>query len=379
MMQSNGSGTGTGAMTARPVRWKRAQGLAAPLLAAGILALLSACAPDLTALDAVGGVIVAKQVSGELPLDPPLDPDDARWQETASRTLDLYPQQSVSPASPEADVRRVEVRALHNGKALALRLEWRDTAASDTRDVGRFADAAALQWPLHYGPGQGLPYIGMGQGGQPAAVWFWRADGSTESLAAAGFGTLTAQTPDGMTAQGTWKDGVWRVVFTRAFATGGEDSVAFAPDAQGLVPLALAVWNGEDGERNGLKRLSAWRVLYLEKGKVDPAYVQQLADAAVAPGNPDSGRRLMTEKGCIACHAFPDNPAQPTIGPGLRYAGGIHRADYLLESILEPSKVVVPGKGFFSVQDGQRVSLMPPFQGSEQERQDLVAYLKTLR
>jgi hypothetical protein len=40
---------------------------------------------------------------------------------------------------------------------------------------------------------------------------------------------------------------------------------------------------------------------------------------------------------------------------------------------------VVPGKGFFTVQDGQRVSLMPPWQGSEQERQDLVAYLKTLR
>lgn len=348
----------------------------AAMVVGGALALLSACAPpDLTALDAGGGVIVAKQVSGELPLDP----EDVRWQETASRTLDLYPQQSVSPASPEADVRRVEVRALHNGKALALRLEWRDESASETRDVGRFADAAALQWPLHYGPGQGLPYIGMGQDAQPAAVWFWRADGGTESLAAAGFGTLTAQTPDGMTAQGMWKDGVWRVVFTRAFAAGDEDSVAFAPDAQGLAPLALAVWNGEDGERNGLKRLSAWRVLYLEKGKVDPAYVQQLADAAVASGNPDSGRRLMTEKGCIACHAFPDNPAQPTIGPGLRYAGGIHRADYLLESILEPSKVVVPGKGFFSLQDGQRVSLMPPFQGSEQERQDLVAYLKTLR
>lgn len=373
MTQSDGSRTRTGALAVRPAFFGQ---LAALLLAAGMLALLSACAPpDLTALDAGGGAIVAKQVSGALPLDP----EDARWQETAARTLDLYPQQSVPPASPEAEVRQVEVRALHNGKALALRVEWQDASASQTRDVGRFADAAALQWPLHYGPGQALPYIGMGQDGQPAAVWFWRADGTAESLAAAGFGTLTAQTPDGMTAQGAWKDGVWRVVFTRAFAAAGEDSVALAPGKQGLAPLALAVWNGEDGERNGLKRLSAWRVLYLEKGKVDPAYVQQLADAAPAPGDPDSGRQLMTEKGCIACHAFPDNTAQPSIGPGLRYTGGIHRADYLLESLLEPSKVVVPGKGFFSVQDGQRVSLMPPFQGSEQERRDVVAYLKTLR
>lgn len=377
MTPFNGSKAGTDAMAARPVFWRRAQGLTALLLAVGGLALLSACGapPELAALDAGGGAIVAEQISGELPLDP----EDARWQKAGPRTLDLYPQQSVSPASPEADVRRVEVRALHNGKALALRLEWRDAAASKTRGVGKFADAAAVQWPLHYGPGQDLPYVGMGQTGQPAAVWFWRADGTAESLAAAGFGTLTAQPPEGMAAQGVWKDDVWRVVFTRAFAAGGADSVAFAPDAQGLAPLALAVWNGEDAQRNGLKRLSAWRVLYLEKGKIDPAYVQQLADAAVASGDPANGRRLMTEKGCIACHAFPDNPAQPTIGPGLRYAGGIHRADYLLQSILEPSKVVVPGKGFFTVQNGQRVSLMPPFQGSEQERRDVVAYLKMLR
>src|SRR3989338_8868987 len=97
---------------------ERTQVLAASLLAAGIFALLSACAPpDLTALDAGGGAIVAKKMSGELPLDPL----DMRWRETVSRTLDLYPQQSVPPASSEADVRRIEGGALDNGKAVALR------------------------------------------------------------------------------------------------------------------------------------------------------------------------------------------------------------------------------------------------------------------
>ena len=385
---NDGTGAGMDATNARawPEVWGRAKGFAASLLTAGALGLLSACAPpDLTPLDAGGGAIVAKKVSGQLPLDP----GNALWHETTPREVLLYPQRSVAPASQpslfpnprhvQTDVRSIYVQALHNGKEVALLLEWKDDTPAEQRGVGQFVDAAAVQWPVQYGPGIGLPHVGMGHSGHPVAVWFWRADGSQETLAAEGFGTLTIQNPEGMSAGGVWKDGIWRVVFKRAFTGNGEHGVTLMPDTQGLVPVALAIWNGEEDQRNGLKRLSAWRVLYLEKTDADPSYIKQLVDKPSMQGDPERGKRLMAEKGCIACHAFPDNPAQPTMGPGLRYAGGILRADYLLESIVEPSKVIVPGKGFFMVQDGKRISLMPPFQGSEQERHDLVAYLRTLR
>ncbi len=87
----------------------------------------------------------------------------------------------------------------------------------------------------------------------------------------------------------------------------------------------------------------------------------------------------MSEKGCAACHRFPGNPSQPHIGPDLSYAGGIHSGRYLLESLVEPSRVVVPGKGYFMEQDGKRVSLMPPFAGTETERNDILAFLMSLR
>ncbi|MCK5480484.1 MAG: c-type cytochrome, partial [Gammaproteobacteria bacterium] len=313
------------------------------LLPSVLLLILSACAPppDLSPLDAAGGAIIAKKVSGELPLDP----DNKVWREAVPSEVPVYPQRSVAPASSQTDILSVRVQALHNGKELALRLEWKDDSPAEQRDIGQFVDAAAVQWPVQYGPGVRLPYVGMGHSGYPVAVWFWRADGSTETLAAEGFGTLTAQNPDGVTAEGVWKDGFWRVVFKRVFAASGEQRVTLMPETQGLVPVALAIWNGEQEQRNGLKRLSAWRVLYLEKTDADPSYIQQLADKPSMQGDPESGKRLMIDKGCIACHAFPDNPAQPTIGPGLHHAGGILRAAYLLESIVEPSKVVVPGKG----------------------------------
>jgi complex iron-sulfur molybdoenzyme family reductase subunit gamma len=340
-----------------------------------LLLIPGACSepPDLTPLDSSGGAIVAKEVS-----DLPLDPNNAIWSKAAVKELTLYPQHSVQPASQQAATGTVRVQALHNEEELALRLEWLDNSPAEKRDIGQFTDAVALEWPLKYGLGVSLPYIGMGDTSHPVSLWLWRADGSTETLAAEGFGSLTTQFPNDVTARGVWKDGIWRVVIKRSFAATGEHSLILDPDEQGLIPVAIALWNGEQDQRGGRKQLSAWRVVYLEDGDVDPAYVQQLAMPTVQ-GDAGMGKGLMTEKGCIACHAYPDNPAQPTIGPGLRYAGGIHRTDYLLESLVEPSKVVLPGKGFYMVQNGQRISLMPPFQGSEQERADIVAYLKTLQ
>lgn len=319
------------------------------------------------------GTILARQASAPLPLDP----DDASWQTAPATTVRVYPQNTIRLPGGTVEAGTVTVHALYSAEALAMRLEWSDVSAENARGVGQFADAAAVQWPTQFGPGVRLPYVGMGNPGEPVALWFWRADGATETLAAEGFGTLTAQASDGTQAKGAWKDGRWRVVFRRDLAAGGEYCVRVDSAKQGLVPVAVAVWDGAQAERNGAKRLSAWRLLRFEKGAADEQYARQFA-AAVA-GDPAAGKRLMAEKGCAACHTFPGNPAQPTVGPNLAYAGGIHRADYLLESIAEPSRVIVPGKGYSMTQDNKKVSIMPPFQGTEQERRDIAAFLQTLR
>ncbi len=310
--------------------------------------------------------------------EPTFDPMSNSWLKQPAATVAVYPQASVPPTTAHTGAATVKVRAQYNAKTLALHLEWSGDKPSEHRDVGRFADAVAVQWPLRYGFGTMLPYIGMGHPGAPVALWFWRADGSVETLAAEGFGSLTKQAPDGVKAKGVWKDGTWRVVYVRALSALGEHRVSLAPAKLGLVPVAFAIWSGDAAERNGLKRLSAWQTLRFEKGKTDAAYVKQLATTA-PKGDAESGKRLMSEKGCAGCHSFPANPAQPRIGPDLTYAGGIHPASYLHESLAEPSKVVVPGKGYFMEQDGKRTSLMPPFTGTETERNDILTYLMSLR
>ena len=335
--------------------------------------LLFALLASVASMAHADDVILAKQTSGRLPLDP----EDALWQTAPATTLRVYPQNTVRLPDKSTESATMTVRALYNAEELGLHLEWSDASMESARGIGQFADAAAVQWPTQFGPGTRLPYIGMGNPGEPVALWLWRADGTAETLAAEGFGTLTAQTTDGMQAQGAWKDGRGRVASRRSLAAGGEYGVRVDSAKQGLVPVALAVWNGAASQRDGAKRLSAWQMLRFEKGAADASYAGQLA--ASIKGDPATGKRLMMEKGCAACHAYPGNPAQPVIGPDLSYAGGIHRAGYLLESIAEPSRVVVHGKGYSMTQDGKKISLMPPFQGTEQERHDIAVFLQTLR
>lgn len=289
--------------------------------------------------------------------EPAADPFSPSWLKQAPVAVPLYPQASVPPAM-KTGKGSVKVRAQRGVTTLALHLEWFDKKPAAQRGIGVFADAAAVQWPQR--PEGELPYIGMGHRGAPVSLWFWRADDTAELLAAEGFGTLTVQPNGGVSARGEWKNGIWRVVVSHTVESLAEE-----------VPVAFAIWNGEGAERDGVKRLSAWQTLRLDS--------QAVPRSTTMPGNAARGKRLMQAKGCAACHSYPGNTAKPAIGPDLRFAGGLHAPAYLEESLRVPSKVVVPCKACFAERNGQRVSVMPPFEGSEQDREDLLGYLLSLR
>ncbi|MFQ5904380.1 MAG: c-type cytochrome, partial [Candidatus Binatia bacterium] len=66
------------------------------------------------------------------------------------------------------------------------------------------------------------------------------------------------------------------------------------------------------------------------------------------------------------------------VGPDLTGIGGIQTIQYLMESILNPSAVVVSGEGFAGL-DG--ASKMPEYHDTMTLREmvDIVAYLKSLK
>jgi DMSO reductase family type II enzyme heme b subunit len=86
-----------------------------------------------------------------------------------------------------------------------------------------------------------------------------------EELTAQGFGTLAPlpQATVTLDVGGEWKEGEWRVVFTRALESNSADVVRLAPGSRTY--LAAAVWDGSAGDRNGQKSVTVWQQLELER------------------------------------------------------------------------------------------------------------------
>jgi mono/diheme cytochrome c family protein len=218
------------------------------------------------------------------------------------------------------------VRALHDGKEIALLLMWQDVTHDATAMRPQdFRDAAAVE----LSPTDDPPFFAMGEKGRFVNVWMWKSErqadlepafqdlekiypnlgidsypnlfksaveqphrhaltleanptfvtawgagnivadptraSAAEELRAQGFGTLTARPLKDQTvaAKGVYGTDSYRVMFRRALNGKGEGAVSLEPGAS--VPVAFAVWNGAAGDRDGKKSVTIWQELKLEK------------------------------------------------------------------------------------------------------------------
>ncbi len=241
------------------------------------------------------GLISVPRHAGSLPLDP----SDPLWERVDSVRVPLnplWPEPSPVPA--------VAVRALHDGSKLAMLLQWRDDILDGAPiRVEDFQDAAAVQFSL---TGR-FPFLGMGDPLNPVNVWQWKAgwqqamDGERpdvhtahpamhvdvypdplmqavyrtgeaagnllaaqamkspiEDANARGFGTMTSQPTEAQNVggKGIWRDGSWSVLFQRDLSARDAGDVKLTPGQP--VPVAFAIWNGAQRDRNGRKVVSNW-------------------------------------------------------------------------------------------------------------------------
>jgi mono/diheme cytochrome c family protein len=248
------------------------------------------------------GILPVVRYRGPLPLDP----TDTAWERIESVRILL------DPLWPEPyPITAVAVRALHDGQRLAFLLQWRDDIFDGAPiRVEDFQDAAALQFSL---TGR-FPFLGMGDPDNPVNVWQWKAgwqqdtdgtrpdvdtlyasmhvdirsdpttdrlyftadaagnllaatdlDSPIEDANARGFGTMTSQplASQNVRGKGIWRDGFWSVLFHRDLISPDPDDVQFVPGR--MVPVAFAIWNGAQRDRNGRKVISHWFQLMLQE------------------------------------------------------------------------------------------------------------------
>ena len=210
----------------------------------------------------------------------------------------------------------LHVQAIHDGKTLAIRLQWNDPTAN--RSAGRldeFDDKVAIQ----FFKGEEEPFLGMGWTGAPVLVWAWHAswqedmkgfvdveklyplgyadlypfskkvNGRTvqdpafvtaqaagalaadpergvaaEAAVAERFGSLSfvPKVAQGVYATATWSNGKWTVVLKRALQGSEGDPLSLEPGDR--VSVAFAVWDGSARDRDGQKLVSIWQDLQLQ-------------------------------------------------------------------------------------------------------------------
>jgi len=232
----------------------------------------------------------------------PAGPIDPAWEPIETKRVPL------NPLWPTFDhISSVAVRALHDGKRLAVLLQWRDSVENGAPiRVQDFQDAAALQFSLN----GTTPFLGMGDSKNPVNIWQWKAgwqqeaDGRSEDMVdaypsmhvdlypekrelfitaeaagnllsqpkhfssveesnARGFGTLKSQPADSqdVVGRGVWRDGHWNVMMVRKLKRSGDDDVVFRMGE--TVPVAFGIWDGQTRDRNGKKVFSNWYQLAL--------------------------------------------------------------------------------------------------------------------
>lgn len=81
---------------------------------------------------------------------------------------------------------------------------------------------------------------------------------SIEDLNAEGFSTLTTQAHQDVDGKGNWANDRWAVVFKRALTTKDANDTQFKG---GSTPMAIAIWDGTNKERNGQKAVTQFHTL----------------------------------------------------------------------------------------------------------------------
>jgi hypothetical protein len=236
------------------------------IVASTVLLLSSITGAQLGAMAAAGQSLSVAATSSTA--DNLLHAGPSAWSQIAvkrvalNRTPSLY--DTDEPAIMEISI--VDVRLARAEKNLLVQLSWRDPTHDATtlaevpgtppetrfRKVqteadDRFFDAAAVMFPAKAGTGAIAPSLQMGDVEHPVEIYYWNATRGAMLMQAQGRGT-TRRTGQSFPANSTYQNGQWNVIFE-------------LPDLPAGTPVAFAVWNGSQKDRDGRKYFSVWQVL----------------------------------------------------------------------------------------------------------------------
>jgi DMSO reductase family type II enzyme heme b subunit len=207
-------------------------------------------------------------------VDAVLQPDAALWKAATPETVklkgtpvDMQPSEAIKvtwAGKKVGAVETVKVAAVHDGERIAFRLEWSDPSEDrEITDTTVFPDGCGILLPTV----QFAPMAIMGAIGMAVNAWYWRADenGRGRHVLAEGLGTTRTIDYDQVRGNGAYQNGRWQVVITRAMRVQSPENPVQLEAGQST-GFGVAIWEGQHGERAGIKAISGddWIKLDLE-------------------------------------------------------------------------------------------------------------------
>jgi len=215
--------------------------------------------------DAPAVNLAVSAAPSQLPAEALLDPTAAAWERITGRQVALNRTPPLYDTDPPAnsEIPSAEVRVARTEGKLLVHLAWKD--ATDDEAViatppatppeqrgmkehseasDRFFDATAVMFPSNLSTGAVSPSLQMGDPRLPVTIYYWNAARGAMLVNAQGRGT-TKRTGESFPARGVYRDGVWQVTLQLPAVPAG-------------VPLAFAVWDGSQQDRDGRKYFSVW-------------------------------------------------------------------------------------------------------------------------
>ena len=197
-----------------------------------------------------------------------LQADSPAWSQVAARRIALNRTPPLYDTDEPAtlEIPTLDVRLVRAGGKLLVQMTWRDATEDSavlekvpetppearfhklpTEADDRFFDAAAVMFPAKPGSTGAALSLQMGDAGDAVEIYYWNAARGPMRMQAQGRGT-TRRTGQSFPAAGSYRAGQWSVTLE-------------LPDLPAGTPLAFAVWNGSQKDRDGRKYFSVWQIL----------------------------------------------------------------------------------------------------------------------
>jgi len=192
----------------------------------------------------------------------------AAWAQVPARRVGLNrtPPMFETDDLPALDINSTDVKVARTSGKLLVQVTWKDATHDavtlpevpntppetrfrkvQTGADDRFFDAAAVMYPSKPGLDAISPSLQMGDAEHPVKIYYWNATRGAMLMETQGRGT-TKRTGQSFPANASYQAGQYTVIFE-------------LPDLPAGTPVALAVWNGSQKDRDGRKYFSVWQFL----------------------------------------------------------------------------------------------------------------------